>query len=204
DGDLAAGHSTAVGFGGDSQDHATAADVFGPLADYAEISGESRALVDQDGARAQARVESASLRLTVDDLIELGMIDPPSTPDNTDGDRPSDQEPEPDSTEEHEDTEPSPESSESPDAPEENPPDEERQDPAATESPRATEAPDENTEDPGMSDARTLPLSSPNEDDPKERSPRATDVDGEEVAVEFTVADLVTSADAQYDGTTEV
>src|SRR5699024_5610036 len=32
----------------------------------------------------------------------------------------------------------------------------------------------------------------------------ATDVDGEEVAVEFTVADLVTSADAQYDGTTEV
>src|SRR5699024_11361309 len=83
--DLAAGHSTAVGFGGDSQDHATAADVFGPLADYAEISGESRALVDQDGARAQARVESASLRLTVDDLIELGMIDPPSTPDNTDG-----------------------------------------------------------------------------------------------------------------------
>ena len=55
DGDLAAGHSTAVGFGGDSQEHATAADVFGPLADHAEISGESRALVDQDGARAQTR-----------------------------------------------------------------------------------------------------------------------------------------------------
>ena len=212
DGDLAAGHSTAVGFGGDSQEHATAADVFGPLADHAEINGESRALVDQDGARAQTRVEFASLRLTVDDLVELGMIDPPSTPDNTDGDSPSDQEPEPDSTEEHEDTEPSPESSEPPDAPEESPGDdepeqdspyEEPQDPDATESPRATEAPEENPEDPGMSDARTLPLSSPNEDDPEERAPRAADVDGEEVAIEFTVADLATSADAQYDGTTE-
>src|SRR5699024_3372851 len=148
-----------------------------------------------------------------DDLIELGMIDPPSTPDNTDGDRPSDQEPEPDSTEEHEDTEPSPESSESPDAPEENPGDdepeqdspyEEPQDPDGTASPRPTEAPHENPAVSGMSDARSRPLSPPNACDPKERSPRATAVDGEEVAVKFTVADLVTSADAQYHATTEV
>lgn len=219
DGDLAAGYSTAVSFGGDSEDHATAEDVFGPLAEYAEISGESRTFIDQDGAHAEARVESLSFRLTVGDLIGLGMIDAPPavTPDDT----PSDEELDPDSAEGREDAESSPESSETPETPEaldepegdvgngdgepeQGTPYEEPRDPEPTESPKAMETPEEEpVEGLGVSDARILPVSPSNEENPGNREPRTDDFDDDEVAIEFTMDDVVTSASAGYGGTAE-
>jgi hypothetical protein len=75
DGDLVTGYSTAISFGGETEDEAVADPVFGPLAEYAQVRGESRTLVNSKGALSEAVVERASVRIGVDDLIDLGMID---------------------------------------------------------------------------------------------------------------------------------
>lgn len=77
-GDAVSGYSTAVSFGGDSEERGDTGEVYGPLAPYISIRGSSRTAVDDKGAAATAGVESAVLRLTVVDLVTLGMIDVPS------------------------------------------------------------------------------------------------------------------------------
>ncbi|MDE3724698.1 hypothetical protein PWG71_25205 [Nocardiopsis sp. N85] len=77
-GDVVAGYSTAVGFGGENEERGDTTDVFGPLAPYIDIEGSSHTVIDDDGARSTAVVESAVLRLTVIDLVALGMIDVPA------------------------------------------------------------------------------------------------------------------------------
>lgn len=224
DGDLAAGHSTAVSFGGDSTDDATADDVFGPLAEYAEISGESRAFVDEDGAHAEARVDSLSLRLTVNDLIDLGMVDAPRVTGPDDSGTSPEEEPDPNSTEENEERGSGPEGQEDSEItevpredsehgdgePEQEIPYEEERDPEVPESPevvgtpKVTETPlEEAPEGLGVSEVRVLPGSPSNEEAPEHAAPRAVDIDGEEIAVELTMADVVTSASAEYEGKTE-
>lgn len=221
DGDLAAGYSTAVSFGGDSEDHATADDVFGPLSEYAEISGESRTFIDDEGAHAEAQVDSAALQVTVGDLVELGMIDLPPETEPSDGGTLSDEEAELSPAEEREDQEPSPESSEAPEGNEGNGNENEEvqetpyEDPESSESPEATETTEtpeatetpeeaevpEDEPSPTVSDARVLPLSPSDEETPGDRVPRESWA--EEPAIEFTVADVSTSASAGYGGQTE-
>lgn len=75
DGDLVTGYSTAISSGGENEDTAVADPLFGPLAEYARVRGESRTLVNGKGALAEAVVERASVRIGVGDLIDLGMID---------------------------------------------------------------------------------------------------------------------------------
>ncbi|MGW5875191.1 hypothetical protein ACWFMI_01380 [Nocardiopsis terrae] len=75
DGDLVAGYSTAVSVGGETEDDAGAERLLGPLAEYAQVEGESRTLVNARGALSEAVVEQAAVRLGVNDLIDLGMID---------------------------------------------------------------------------------------------------------------------------------
>ncbi|WP_369696532.1 hypothetical protein [Nocardiopsis sp. YSL2] len=77
DGDLVTGYSTVIGFGGDTEETVSAETLFGPLADYASVRGESRAVVDGDGASARSTVDSATVRLGVHDLAALGLLDLP-------------------------------------------------------------------------------------------------------------------------------
>ncbi|MFD6948854.1 MULTISPECIES: hypothetical protein [unclassified Nocardiopsis] len=77
DGDVVTGYSTATGFGGTTEGSATADDVFGPMADYLEVDGESYTVVDDAGARAASTVRTASFRMGVADLAAHGMIDVP-------------------------------------------------------------------------------------------------------------------------------
>ncbi|WP_307851341.1 hypothetical protein [Nocardiopsis sp. MG754419] len=78
DGDLVTGYSTAISFGGERRDEAAAEPLLGPLAAYAQVRGESRAVVqDETGARSEARIDEVRVSLGVDDLIRLGMIDRP-------------------------------------------------------------------------------------------------------------------------------
>lgn len=77
DGDLVAGYSTVIGFGGNTQENVPAETLFGPLADYAAVRGESTAVVDGDGASARSTVDSATVRLGVHDLAALGLLDLP-------------------------------------------------------------------------------------------------------------------------------
>ncbi|PDP87969.1 hypothetical protein CQJ94_09090 [Glycomyces fuscus] len=77
DGDVVAGYSTATGFGGETEGSAAAEDLFGPMADYLEIDGESHTVVDADGARAASTVRTASFRMEVADLAARGLIDVP-------------------------------------------------------------------------------------------------------------------------------
>lgn len=78
DGDAVAGYSTATGFGGTTEGSAAAEDVFGPMAHYLEIDGESHTVVDEAGARAASTVRTATFRMDVTDLAAHGMIDVPS------------------------------------------------------------------------------------------------------------------------------
>ncbi|CAL9511786.1 hypothetical protein SUDANB121_03673 [Nocardiopsis dassonvillei] len=80
-GDAVSGYSTAVSFGGADEERGDTDEVYGPLAPYIEVEGSSRTVVDGEGATATATVESAVLRLTVVDLVALGMIDVPSDTD---------------------------------------------------------------------------------------------------------------------------
>lgn len=82
DGDLVTGYSTAISFGGDLEDENASDPLLGSLAEYAQVEGESRTLVeDRSGASAQARVDRARVRIGVEDLVELGMIDLPEGAD---------------------------------------------------------------------------------------------------------------------------
>ncbi|MFL1379052.1 MULTISPECIES: hypothetical protein [unclassified Nocardiopsis] len=77
-GDAVSGYSTAVSFGGDNEERGDTADVYGPLAPYIDIEGSSHTVIGAKGATSTAVVDSAVLRLTVADLIGLGMIDVPA------------------------------------------------------------------------------------------------------------------------------
>lgn len=98
DGDLVTGYSTAISFGGERQDESAADPLLGPLAGYTRVQGESRTLVaDGTGASSQARVDQARVRLGVEDLVDLGMIDlpdgvkePSSSPSDGSQDGPTD------------------------------------------------------------------------------------------------------------------
>lgn len=84
DGDLVTGYSTAISFGGDLEDESASDPLSGALAEYAQVEGESRTLVqDRSGASAQARVDRARVRIGVQDLIELGMIEVPEGVDRS-------------------------------------------------------------------------------------------------------------------------
>ncbi|WP_306369070.1 hypothetical protein [Nocardiopsis sp. CC223A] len=80
-GDAVSGYSAAVSFGGDNEEHGDTADVYGPLAPYIDIEGSSHTVIDSGGAAATAVVDSAVLRLTVADLVALGMVDVPTDVD---------------------------------------------------------------------------------------------------------------------------
>ncbi len=77
DGDVVTGYSTATGFGGETEGSATAEDLFGPMAAYLEIDGESHTVVDAASARAASTVRTASFRMEVADLAAQGLIDVP-------------------------------------------------------------------------------------------------------------------------------
>ncbi|MEU1715305.1 hypothetical protein [Nocardiopsis dassonvillei] len=77
DGDVVTGYSTATGFGGETEGSAAAEDLFGPMAAYLEIDGESHTVVDADSARAASTVRTASFRMEVADLAAQGLIDVP-------------------------------------------------------------------------------------------------------------------------------
>lgn len=77
DGDVVTGYSTATGFGGETEGSATAEDLFGPMAAYLEIDGESHTVVDADSARAASTVRTASFRMEIADLAAHGLIDVP-------------------------------------------------------------------------------------------------------------------------------
>ncbi|WP_235432123.1 hypothetical protein [Nocardiopsis sp. RV163] len=81
DGDVVTGYSTATGFGGQTEGSATAEDLFGPMAPYLEIDGESHTVVDADSARAASTVRTASFRMEVADLAARGLIDVPPEAD---------------------------------------------------------------------------------------------------------------------------
>lgn len=219
DGDITAGHSTAVSFGGDNEATATPDDLYGPLADYAEISGESHTVVDEESAQSSATVESATVRLDVDDLVDLGVIDPPpegadpsAEPDagledqlepeprhgtEEEGDRDRDQywdEDAPGSGDE-EITPPTQGPTDPPDgelSPEPTP-----SHPTEGERPGPDEEPaDEGTQTLDAPDSRTVPTGNGD----------GSDEDGErsdEPAVEFTLADVTTTVSASFDGETE-
>lgn len=181
DGDLVTGYSTAISFGGETEDEAGAEPVFGPLAEHARVKGESRTLVNDRGALSEAVVERASVRLGVDDLIDLGMIDP------VDG-----------SGEKVEET-PSEE------------PDEDTQRSGAQDGAdegglgeREPQWAEEPTPDTPFQDPSEGPSATPAEEDVVilgEGDSETVSTDGN--AVEFTLADVRTSAAAPYDGATE-
>lgn len=87
DGDAVSGYSTAISHGDAHEEESDAGEISGPLAEYAEISGSSYALVDDEGAHAVSAVDSAAFRLEVEDLIALGMIDVPEPEEDDEGDQ---------------------------------------------------------------------------------------------------------------------
>lgn len=94
DGDVVSGYSTAISFGGQTEGSAEAKELFGPMAEYLEIDGESSTVVDDVGARATSTVRTATFRMGVADLAAHGMIDVPpevdlSEPSASPGDEPT-------------------------------------------------------------------------------------------------------------------
>ncbi|SIO91257.1 hypothetical protein [Nocardiopsis sp. JB363] len=187
DGDLVAGYSTAISFGGERQDESDAVPLFGPLAEYARVQGESRtAVVDETGASSQVRVDEARVRLGVEDLLDLGMIDlpegveaPSASPsdglDDRSGDAPEEDDPE-----------------ESGDGAEETPPERDRQ------------QADEPTPDTPFEEPSPTPGESPSEEDVVilgEGDSENVSTDGN--SIEFTLQDVRSTADAGYDERTE-
>ncbi|WP_051049605.1 hypothetical protein [Nocardiopsis ganjiahuensis] len=182
DGDLVTGYSTAISYGGETEDETRAEPVLGPLAEYTQIRGESRTLVNDRGALSEAVVERATVRLGVDDLIDLGMIDPVDETTEKPEDPPS-EEPEEDTGRSGAED------------------DADREDLRDRESQWAEEEPAPETpfEEPSGG-----PSASPSEEDVIMLGEDDSEtVSGDGNAVEFTLSDVRTSAAAAYDGSTE-
>lgn len=185
DGDLVTGYSTAISFGGERQDESTADPLLGPLAGFARVQGESRTVVaDGTGASSQASVDQARVRLGVEDLVDLGMID---LPDGVE--------------------EPSPSPSEGPESeppdPGDDPTDNEN-DGSRTPPERDRQQADEPTPDTPFEE----PSSSPGESPPPEDVVILDEGEAENVStdgnsIEFTLEDVRSTAAADYDGRTE-
>ncbi|WP_223830412.1 hypothetical protein [Nocardiopsis quinghaiensis] len=218
DGDAVTGYSTATGFGGTTEGSATAGDVFGPMANYLEIDGESHTVVDDAGARAASTVRTATFRMSAADLAVHGMIDVP--PDAALPDSPPSSVPSPSPV-------PSPSAIPSSEAgPSEEEPTPFREEPVPgdkepvrggeesgaggsttaapgdQEEPEAGEAPSETPFREPL-EATPSPSASPGEDDVlvlDETGSETVSADGN--AVEFTLADVTTTATAAYGGET--
>ncbi|WP_083678596.1 hypothetical protein [Nocardiopsis sp. CNR-923] len=217
DGDLLAAHATATSFGDDIEDTAATEVLLGPLAPYSTISGEAVASIDAEGAHATTTVESATVRLGVDDLVDLGLVEPPegwvpttaaAAPDEGAGEAGPDATAAPDAPD-------APEAPEAPEAP---------LVPEATPTAAETAAPGpgpsvrEPDEEPGgdgdqLDDATAGPSTGPEPVAPPSSgvaddvlflgggaaAPAADGVD----TVGFTLTDVVSTASAGYDGRTE-
>lgn len=197
DGDAVSGYSTAISHGDADEEESDAEEISGPLAEYAEISGSSYALVDDEGAHAVSSVDSAAFRLEVDDLVALGMIDVPEPEEGDEGST-EDEDDEPTEDPEHwteadePEATPSPEPPPSPEGGEDEEADEGDGDPQHQESPEPEESPEVRaTESPIRGDARLMPL-----------DPVAGSGTGGTDSVEFTVADVHATVRAEYDGRT--
>lgn len=187
DGDLVTGYSTAISFGGKTEDEAVADPLFGPLAEYAQVKGESRTLVNSKGALSEATVERASVRIGVDDLIDLGLIDAGGAAGKGIEDEPT-EEPEAD------------------EGPGEAHATEGARDGLAEDDPgeRESQWAEEPTPETPFQEPSTGPSASPSDDDVVflgEGDSETVSTDSN--AVEFTLADVRTSAAAAYDGATE-
>ncbi|WP_239647017.1 hypothetical protein [Nocardiopsis salina] len=222
DGDLVSGYSTAISHGDDREDESAADEIHGPLAEYAEIRGDTSTVVDNEGAHAHATVESAAFRLEPDDLMALGMLDVPEAEDDTgaegdregsdgdtgeQGERPSDPEDRaaPDESEEPADE---PENGAETDQPENDPdhessprpgedeeePDEDADEPEESESPEPEARPgDRATQAPAGGEAGMPPL-----------APVGATETSTTDSVEFTVSDIDTTVTAGFDGRTRM
>jgi hypothetical protein len=210
DGDLVAGYSTAISFGGDTEEDAPADALFGPLADYAEVRGESSAVVDHDGASSRATVDSATVRLGVDDLAALGLLDlpdgverpspapsgepeadpgadPSTDPDADTGDGTGDGA---DGPVRAEQSGPDPEESEGTG---EDGPLREPSSPPAAESASPSASPNDGTRSADSADDDVIVLDETN----------SRTASGDDNTVEFTLSDVTGTAEAGFDGTTD-
>ncbi|MGW8436448.1 hypothetical protein ACWGKS_14945 [Nocardiopsis sp. NPDC055879] len=185
DGDLVTGYSTAISFGGERQDESTADPLLGPLAGYARVQGESRTTVaDGTGASSQASVDRARVRLGVEDLVDLGMID---LPDGV-------EEPSPSPSDGSEGGSPAPR-----DDPAEN-----ENDGSRTPPDRDRQQADEPTPDTPFEEPSPSPGESPTPEDVVilgEDGSENVSTDGN--SIEFTLEDVRSTAAADYDGRTE-
>ncbi|NYJ35721.1 hypothetical protein [Nocardiopsis aegyptia] len=224
DGDLVTGYSTVVGFGGDTEENVRAETLFGPLAEHALVRGGSSAVVDGDGASARSTVDSAIVRLGVHDLAALGLLDlpdgaappsaspsapespPPVTASESDSDSDAASDPERDPG-----TERSPgtqdgtgddadgpviaeESGPEPEAPEEETLREPSSSPSAeSASPSASPSDGTGTASPASTGDDVVVLDESN----------SRTASGSDNSVEFTLADVTGTADADFDGSTE-
>ncbi len=184
DGDLVSGYSTAISFGGETEDAAGADPVVGDLARFARVEGESRTLVNDRGSLAQSAVDRATVRIGVDDLIGLGMIDPV---DGAGGEVEETPTPEPErGTEPPVEDEGGPEEGESGD-----------QGPRWSDRPTPDTPFQDPSEEPGAS-------ATPSEEDVVVLGEEESEtVSADSNAVEFSLTDVRTSAAAAYDGATE-
>lgn len=196
-GDAVSGYSTAVGFGGDNEEHGDTADVYGPLSPYIDIEGSSHTAVDAGGATATAVVDSAVLRLTVVDLVALGMIDVPTDVDIAPT-APDTPEASPSAEDDEETLAPywDPPTPEAEETPRPHP----RQPPADEDEPHVqgeTESPDPADTEPAI----PFPSESPT-DDVIALDDAVTRRVADDNTLEISVADVVTTASAGYDGHT--
>jgi len=191
DGDIVTGYSTAVSFGGETEASATTEDLFGPMAAYVEIQGESHTLVDGRGARASATVDTATFRMDVADLVAQGMVDvPPGVEPAEPSADPEEETPREGDTPFHE--EPSPDAT-----------GEERLPGDTDGEGEQLQEPEESPEEPADRPVET-PEQSPSEDDVIVLDESTSDtVAADDNAVEFTLTDVATTASADYGGSTE-
>lgn len=84
-GDAVSGYSTAISHGGSGEGEAVTESTFGALSPYIEIKGRTRTYIDVQGAHAEAVVESATLRMEADDLVDLGIVELPPEDGSTPG-----------------------------------------------------------------------------------------------------------------------
>lgn len=194
DGDVVTGYSTAVSFGGETEASATADDLFGPMASYVEIDGESHTLVDDRGARAAATADDVVFRMGLSDLADHGLIDLPPGVELSPSEAP-DEEPEEQEGTPFQD-EPSPEATGG-----EPEPGGGEEDGGAPREPQESPRP---SQTPGEGD-REVPEESPSPDDQvvvlDETNSGTVAADGN--ALEFTLADVATTARSGFDGRTE-
>ncbi|WP_236567945.1 MULTISPECIES: hypothetical protein [unclassified Nocardiopsis] len=195
--DAVAGYSTATGFGGRTESSATSEDRYGPLADYLEVDGESHTVVDGAGARSASLVRSATFRMDVSDLAAHGIIEVPPEAEAA-SPSPSPEEPEETSEEEVAEREPG--------SLREEPSPAGREPLQADEQPSGDSDPEESpsAEAPGDVPLRepNLPLPTANDEvftlDESTSGLVAADAN----AVEFTLADVTSTASAGYAGET--